>query len=102
MTKQQLYDIIFKRLRECWNGRQARLRCVWFRRVGSSPISRTITDTVIDTIVSVTVSAFLCPFYEYWGEFRTLQHCFVDRIHDVVVLHVMGVVDQLHIVVSIR
>ena len=29
-------------LRECWNGRQARLRCVWFRRVGSSPISRTI------------------------------------------------------------
>ncbi len=27
--------------RECWNGRQARLRCVWFRRVGSSPISRT-------------------------------------------------------------
>ncbi len=28
-------------LRECWNGRQARLRCVWFRRVGSSPISRT-------------------------------------------------------------
>ena len=30
-------------LRECWNGRQARLRCVWLRRVGSSPISRTNT-----------------------------------------------------------
>ena len=30
-------------LRECWNGRQARLRCVWLRRVGSSPISRTIS-----------------------------------------------------------
>ena len=27
--------------RECWNGRQARLRCVWLCRVGSSPISRT-------------------------------------------------------------
>ena len=27
-------------MRECWNGRQARLRCVWLRRVGSSPISR--------------------------------------------------------------
>ena len=33
--------IILWHLRECWNGRQARLRCVWFRRVGSSPISRT-------------------------------------------------------------
>ena len=33
--------IITKHLRECWNGRQARLRCVWLRRVGSSPISRT-------------------------------------------------------------
>ena len=33
--------IIFKHLRECWNGRQARLRCVWLCRVGSSPISRT-------------------------------------------------------------
>ena len=33
--------IIHKHLRECWNGRQARLRCVWLRRVGSSPISRT-------------------------------------------------------------
>ncbi len=32
---------MFRRLRECWNGRQARLRCVWLRRVGSSPISRT-------------------------------------------------------------
>ena len=32
---------MFQDLRECWNGRQARLRCVWFRRVGSSPISRT-------------------------------------------------------------
>ena len=67
-----------------------------------SPISRTITDTVVDTIVLVTVSAFLCPFYEYWGEFRTLQHCFVERLHDVVVLRGMGVVDQLHIEVSIR
>ncbi len=28
-------------LQECWNGRQARLRCVWLRRVGSSPISCT-------------------------------------------------------------
>ena len=34
--------IIIRHLRECWNGRQARLRCVWLRRVGSSPISRTI------------------------------------------------------------
>ena len=58
-----------RHLRECWNGRQARLRCVWLRRVGSSPISRTITDTVIDTIVSVTVSAFLCPFCGNLGEF---------------------------------
>ena len=33
--------IIIRHLRECWNGRQARLRCVWLRRVGSSPISRT-------------------------------------------------------------
>ena len=33
--------IILEHLRECWNGRQARLRCVWLRRVGSSPISRT-------------------------------------------------------------
>ena len=41
MTKISLVVIIFKRLRECWNGRQARLRCVWLRRVGSSPISRT-------------------------------------------------------------
>ena len=28
-------------MRECWNGRQARLRCVCLWRVGSSPISRT-------------------------------------------------------------
>ena len=28
-------------MRECWNGRQARLRCVCPRRMGSSPISRT-------------------------------------------------------------
>ena len=34
------YNTLVK-TRECWNGRQARLRCVWFRRVGSSPISRT-------------------------------------------------------------
>ena len=33
--------IIIRHLRECWNGRQARLRCVWLCRVGSSPISRT-------------------------------------------------------------
>ena len=33
--------IMIWHLRECWNGRQARLRCVWLRRVGSSPISRT-------------------------------------------------------------
>ena len=34
-------------MRECWNGRQARLRCVWFRRVGSSPISRTKKNTTL-------------------------------------------------------
>lgn len=28
-------------MRECWNGRQARLRCVWLCRGGSSPLSRT-------------------------------------------------------------
>ena len=38
--------IITKHLRECWNGRQARLRCVWLRRVGSSPISRTRKDRI--------------------------------------------------------
>ena len=36
---------MFQDLRECWNGRQARLRCVWFHRVGSSPISRTKKET---------------------------------------------------------
>ena len=41
MTKLSVRVIIRKQMRECWNGRQARLRCVWFRRVGSSPISRT-------------------------------------------------------------
>ena len=41
LTNRGKTDIIFKHLRECWNGRQARLRCVWLRRVGSSPISRT-------------------------------------------------------------
>ena len=40
--------IITKHLRECWNGRQARLRCVWLRRVGSSPISRTRKDRIPD------------------------------------------------------
>ena len=38
--------IIIRHLRECWNGRQARLRCVWLRRVGSSPISRTRKDRI--------------------------------------------------------
>ena len=38
---------MFKRLRECWNGRQARLRCVWLCRVGSSPISRTKKEDVL-------------------------------------------------------
>ena len=62
-------------LRECWNGRQARLRCVWLCRVGSSPISRTITDTVIDTIVSVTVSVFLLDHSAILQERRTVfQH----------------------------
>ena len=41
LTKTLEKVIILWHLRECWNGRQARLRCVWFRRVGSSPISRT-------------------------------------------------------------
>ena len=41
LTNRSFIGIIFEQLRECWNGRQARLRCVWFRRVGSSPISRT-------------------------------------------------------------
>ena len=41
LTKTAETVIIHKHLRECWNGRQARLRCVWLRRVGSSPISRT-------------------------------------------------------------
>ena len=41
MTNRKDYVIISKFLRECWNGRQARLRCVWLCRVGSSPISRT-------------------------------------------------------------
>ena len=68
----------------------------------SNSVVYAITDTVIDTIVSVTVSAFLCSFYGNWGEIRTLQHCFVERLHDVVVLHGMGVVNQIHIVVSIR
>ena len=47
MTKNPGAVIILKRLRECWNGRQARLRCVWFRRVGSSPISRTKKNTTL-------------------------------------------------------
>ena len=38
--------IIIRHLRECWNGRQARLRCVWLRRVGSSPISRTKKELI--------------------------------------------------------
>ena len=38
--------IMNRHLRECWNGRQARLRCVWLRRVGSSPISRTRKDRI--------------------------------------------------------
>lgn len=38
--------IIIRHLRECWNGRQARLRCVWLRRVGSSPISRTKKEVI--------------------------------------------------------
>ena len=42
LTKASCKVIIWGHLRECWNGRQARLRCVWLRRVGSSPISRTI------------------------------------------------------------
>ena len=41
LTNESETVIIHESLRECWNGRQARLRCVWFRRVGSSPISRT-------------------------------------------------------------
>ena len=39
--------IIIRHLRECWNGRQARLRCVWLRRVGSSPISRTKKELIL-------------------------------------------------------
>ena len=42
LTNPVLCIIIIRHLRECWNGRQARLRCVWLRRVGSSPISRTM------------------------------------------------------------
>ena len=59
LTKPYSKVIIFKHLRECWNGRQARLRCVWFRRVGSSPISRTKKEE--DT--------FRCPplFNMDWG-----------------------------------
>ena len=41
LTNRPETNIILWHLRECWNGRQARLRCVWLRRVGSSPISRT-------------------------------------------------------------
>ena len=41
LTKSPAVVIIFWQLRECWNGRQARLRCVWLRRGGSSPLSRT-------------------------------------------------------------
>ena len=37
-------------MRECWNGRQARLRCVWFRRVGSSPISRTKKEGAVNKV----------------------------------------------------
>ena len=41
LTKTYSPVIILWQLRECWNGRQARLRCVWLRRGGSSPLSRT-------------------------------------------------------------
>ena len=41
LTKIPPAVIIHWQLRECWNGRQARLRCVWLRRGGSSPLSRT-------------------------------------------------------------
>ena len=47
LTKETAAVIILKHLRECWNGRQARLRCVWLRRVGSSPISRTKKNTTL-------------------------------------------------------
>ena len=49
-------------LRECWNGRQARLRCVWLRRGGSSPLSRTITSVLIGFDILWEHSLFYCSF----------------------------------------
>ena len=52
-----------RHLRECWNGRQARLRCVWFRRVGSSPISRTKKEVVLTDGL----------FFGMWGGTRIIK-----------------------------
>ena len=56
LTKKAVEVIILKRLRECWNGRQARLRCVWLRRVGSSPISRTKKNTTLWVVFFLVIS----------------------------------------------
>ncbi len=56
--------------RECWNGRQARLRCVWLCRVGSSPISRTKKREYPSGVLS---------FFGYKNGTRTIRcRCPVD------------------------
>ena len=66
--------IITKHLRECWNGRQARLRCVWLRRVGSSPISRTIIEPTVDTIIS-------CRFVIFMRKTAVISRLFHLQMH---------------------